>query len=230
MLSPEFWAQLDAHCIESKDRFFRNWEWQNSGIFGYASGFGISVEAFKDTIESTLEGHDLEERVGLDLAGGSQGLAILQLIQQGVIGKGLTVDHQVYKTRDMNEPNAHLVSADLTTEDGWRAIFDWKDVHAPKGFPLILHRPGDALQSFPAESYTGFLELCLDLMASGGVLISQLPKGLMREPDKFPVAPMKDESILKLEICMGKNPRISAFSINCLPTAGMPWLKVEKAG
>lgn len=119
------------------------------------------------------------DNVGLDLAGGENGIALRDLMNDGIIGKALLT---TYKDRrdDITKANKALghVAGDLASPNTWQQIIDWKNAHTPDGFSLVLHRPVVALQSFRPKTYMAAAHLILDMVRPQGVVFSQVPAAL----------------------------------------------------
>lgn len=184
-LTPSLTFLDGAEQISFEASFLRrngdtDWRVNNSSIRNY----------FADVIFPGLDKAPFDaivERLGtqgtciaMDLAGGSQGRAIRDLIEMGIIGKGLFTNYE-----DRRLPNVRAqtelghVAGDLTKIETWQEIIEWVNKNAPEGLDLILHRPFGALQYLTAEYYYGALSALLGLLKSGGVMFCQIPYSLM---------------------------------------------------
>jgi hypothetical protein len=116
----------------------------------------------------------------LDIAGGSNGDALKELLSVGVIDKGLVTNY-LDKREDDTRAIANLdhVDGDILSRDSWHDIEKWQTKEAPEGFGLVLHSPARALQSLtPVFFYQGAVHWLLDRTRSGGILFSKIPEAL----------------------------------------------------
>lgn len=114
--------------------------------------------------------------VALDLAGGSNGAALQDLITIGAIGKGLLTNYQDMRCPATREnPLLDHIEGDLTHRLTWERIIEWAKLNTLGGFDLILHRPMGGLQYLPTSFYSGGAQLLVELLKPGGVLFCQIP-------------------------------------------------------
>ncbi len=114
--------------------------------------------------------------IAMDLAGGSNGAALQDLISIGAIGRGLLTnfeDRRCPATRD--NPLLDHIAGNLTHQDTWERIIEWANTNTRGGFDLILHRPVGGLQYLPTKFYSGCAQLLVDLLKPGGVMFCQVP-------------------------------------------------------
>lgn len=115
--------------------------------------------------------------VGMDLAGGSQGVALRDLLDEGLISKGLVTNYQDLRTPATKaDKRVDHIAGDLAEIGTWHNIIQWQSQHAPDGFALIMHRPFGALQGFAPHVYTRAAHTLLAMLRPGGVLFTQVPK------------------------------------------------------
>lgn len=162
------------------------WGFNNSNFddycasFGYRTEYGLGVqenEGLKDIIEKRI-GQD-PDNIGLDIAGGSDGVAIRDLIAEGIINAGLVTNLFDLRTEETKaDDKLHHISGDIVSKETWEKIMEWKRSQAPNGFALIMHRPMGALQAYPAPFYVGAANFLLDMLRPGGVFFTQVPDSL----------------------------------------------------
>lgn len=115
--------------------------------------------------------------VGMDLAGGSQGIALRDLLDEGLISKGLVTNYQDLRTAATKaDKRVGHVAGDLAEVETWHNIIQWQSQHAPGGFALITYRPFGGLQGFAPHVYTRAAHTLLDMLRPGGLLFTQVPK------------------------------------------------------
>lgn len=134
-------------------------------------------------------GYD-SSNTGLDVAGGSQGIAIQDLLRADFIGKGLVTNFEDLRTKKTKKIDAlDHIAGDVANTEVWQSIFDWKEEHSPEGFSVILHRPAGGLQDFGPNAYAPPLHFLLDTLKPGGVLFTQVPVALRLSPRQtwFPI-------------------------------------------
>lgn len=134
-------------------------------------------------------GYD-RNNTGLDVAGGSQGTAVQDLLRAKFIGKGLVTNFEDLRTNKTKKIDAlDHIAGDVANIEVWQSILDWKEEHAPEGFSVILHRPAGGLQEFSPNAYAPPLHFLLDTLKPGGVLFTQVPVALRLSPRQawFPI-------------------------------------------
>ena len=136
-------------------------------------------------------GHD---NVGIDLAGGTNGVALRGLLRADVIHKGLFTNYQDHRGRIHERPNGLVnnehnlsqegidhIEGDIISPDTWQRIIDWQQQNAPDGAGVVLWRPDGALQNLPPSFYHGAAHVVLDMIRPGGVLFTQIPTSLRHD-------------------------------------------------
>src|SRR5664279_757815 len=137
------------------------WVENNATFANYCEQSGLN------NIEKTIR-HQLG-RLGsgaaLDIAGGSDGTALQDLLGDGTVEKALLTNY--YDTRTSRARSigalAH-VAGDMLEADTWDQIEAWQTANAPEGFSLIMHRPFGALQHLPADIYQTATHELLDIL------------------------------------------------------------------
>jgi len=117
----------------------------------------------------------------LDIAGGSDGAALKDLLGDTVITRGLVTNY--YDSRSLvtkaTEALTHI-TGDILQSPTWEQIDTWQTGNTPEGFALIMHRPYGALQNLPASFYLGAVHALLDRLSPDGVLFVQIPQSLQK--------------------------------------------------
>lgn len=124
-------------------------------------------------------GRDADSNVGMDVAGGSQGRALRDLFRLGFLGSGLVTNYwDMREEETCADTSLSHVAGDLATAAVWRKILEWQQQQAPDGLAVVMHRPYGALQDQPPSVYEGAAHLLLDMIRSGGVFFTQVPRPL----------------------------------------------------
>lgn len=114
--------------------------------------------------------------VAMDLAGGSNGAALQDLIRIGAIGSGLLTNYEDRRcpaTREISQISH--IAGNLTHADTWERIIEWVTTKTEGGLDLILHRPMGGLQYLPTRFYSGAAQLLVELLKPGGIAFLQIP-------------------------------------------------------
>jgi hypothetical protein len=118
-----------------------------------------------------------DTNVGLDLAGGSQGRALRDLIKDGILTKGLVTNLEDLRTHNTkSDTRLNHIAGDLAIRQTWEDIIDWQAVHAPDGLSLIMHRPMGGLQHFSQSTYRRAAHTLVDMLRPGGIFFTQVPR------------------------------------------------------
>lgn len=165
-----------VHDPDAYDR----WTTVNSDLSNYLynaifASMPISVEEILETRVASLEG------AGIDLAGGNDGIALQDVLRQGIITNGLLTSMDDLRGRVRPERIA-LITGNLATRGTWQEIEAWRRVNAPLGFSLALHRPVGAMQRLPVSYYEGATHAVVDMLQPGGVFYTQVPNRLSALP------------------------------------------------
>ncbi len=119
--------------------------------------------------------------VGLDIAGGSDGVALRGLIARRILNRGAVTNYENrVRTHDHR---VEFIAGDILLRRTWIDIFEWQKRQAPRGLALVMHRPVGALQALSPIVYKHGAHLLLDLIRPGGVLFTQIPRAV--NPQKF---------------------------------------------
>lgn len=153
------------------------WTNNNSTFANYCESSGIP-EAEK--IIKNQIGH-FAIKTALDIAGGSDGVALQNLLDDATITEGLVTNYYDSRGSQAKKTEALThISGDILQPPTWREIKDWQTTHSPEGFSLILHRPYGALQDLPAAFYEGATHTLIDMLRPEGVLLVQIPSTLQK--------------------------------------------------
>lgn len=138
--------------------------------------------------------------VALDIAGGTNGAALQDLLREGMIDRGILtnyLDRRDEPTKD--NPYLEHIEGDILASSTWQRIISQSKRHAPDGLSLIMHRPVGALQDLPPRFYKEAAHLLLDMLRPGGILFSQVPLGLIFDFDEK-AKPICDSIALRSDI------------------------------
>lgn len=150
-----------------------HWTVDNSSFKSYVDMVEFNNGSALDCIKENLKKH--EHKTALDIAGGSNGRAISDLIHKEIIVGGAftnVIDNRATKTI---EADIGFSCGDLRKAETWTKIDDVKKSIAPNGYSLILHRPFGALQDLSIQEYVSHANTTMSLLAPGGLLYSQVP-------------------------------------------------------
>jgi len=110
----------------------------------------------------------------LDIAGGSNGRAVRDLIDTGIASSGVytnMIDNRTLPTRS----DVKLVIGDLISCRTWDEIKSSQQEVSPDGFAIALHRPYGGLQGLSTRQYIKGATKVVDMLRPGGVFYSQIP-------------------------------------------------------
>ena len=125
--------------------------------------------------------------VGIDIAGGSNGAALQDLLYVGLLCKALVTNLRDTHTQDI--ANLDHLEGNILSKETWVKMVAWTDKNTEgEGPAIIMHRPAGPLQYLPAETYRGAAHFLLDMLRPGGVLLCQVPLSLVNVPNKAPLA------------------------------------------
>jgi hypothetical protein len=115
------------------------------------------------------------ENAAVDIAGGMNGRALRDLLDEGVISRGLVTNYLDKQDPAKADPRLEHLAGDILAPETWESIIDWVQQYQPR---LLLHRPFGALQGLPASFYKGAAHLLLDVLPPGSIMFSQIPCSL----------------------------------------------------
>jgi len=119
--------------------------------------------------------------VGIDIAGGTNGVAMRDLVATGLVGKGLYTHFLDDRNPRLSNPNVDLVTGDLATAQPWLSIRDWQQRNAPQGFAVALHAPGLGFEKWAPDTHLTALAMLLPMMQPGAVIFTQVPIEVLKD-------------------------------------------------
>ncbi|HEX5455961.1 MAG TPA: hypothetical protein VFW77_01205 [Candidatus Saccharimonadales bacterium] len=132
--------------------------------------------------------------VGIDIAGGTNGAALQQLLKPGTLEKALVTN---YTDARSDETKAVVgldhIEGDLCDRATWEEIDGWIDENAPGGLSLVMHRPAGTLQDLPAPFYAGAFRFLLERTRPGGLHFLQIPEPLVIPSPERSLKPVYEE-------------------------------------
>ena len=152
------------------------WKMDDSGFDDYCER--SRIDGVADLIVSQLG--RFGTNAALELAAGANARALQDLLERGVIDKGLATSFADTRSDETKavEALSHR-TGDLLEKEVWREILGWQAAEAPEGLSLILYRPWGALNHIqPTTAYQGAAHLLLDILRPGGVFFAQIPGAL----------------------------------------------------
>jgi hypothetical protein len=154
-----------------------DWKIDNSSWQDYARDvYFPSLKLSLDEIVADLES---PSSVGLDIAGGTNGKAMIDLLHRGILSSAAYTSLEDRRSPDtLREPNLHLITGNLLLDKTWSDILRWRSDAAPEGLKLITHEPRDTLQWEHPDLYIMAAHTLLKNTAPDGALVSQIPESL----------------------------------------------------
>ena len=135
---------------------------------------------FMGILEKQLKGGEF--KAGMDLAGGTNGVVLQDLLSLRLISRGLVTNLEDKRNvLTANNPYLGHVSGDLTNAKTWQDILTWQEDNTNGGFDLVIHRPVGGLQYLDANVYKSAAKLLLDNINGNGIALFQVPWGLSRK-------------------------------------------------
>ncbi len=155
------------------------WTINNSSIYKYSNAvFPGYPRGLMDIIRKHVGYAD--DNVGIDLAGGSRGIAICDLIYMGHLAKGLVTNYNDFRPESVRAAaKFDHQEGELLSHVAWQGLITWQQQQAPNGLALVMHRPAGGLQGQPVSVYRGAAHVLLDLIRPGGVFYSQIPAPIL---------------------------------------------------
>jgi hypothetical protein len=174
-------AQLDSRDFMHLARYGdTDWIINNSSINDYSSKAHFPDDSLTlgEAIRTRLG--TSEANVGLDIVAGSNGTALQDLMRSGVLSKAIMTNYEDMRNAEtVAIPELYQVEGDLTSTSTWQQIIALKQEHAPQGLAIAMHRPAGALQNLSPSIYRGATHLVLNMLGSGGLFFTQVPRSLI---------------------------------------------------
>lgn len=121
----------------------------------------------------------IDYRVGIDIAGGANAVALRGLINMGLLDRGLVTNYA--DKREGVDSDIDHIDGHVAATETWVKIKDWQEENCPEGAALILHRPIGALQKLSPSFYEGAVHTALSMLGPNGVMFTQIPKRLRED-------------------------------------------------
>jgi hypothetical protein len=155
------------------------WGYNDSGITDY------NATSFNDTFPGAPLNDIIAARVGtspdnvgMDIMGGSNGVALHDLMAAGVIGQGIvTNEHDEQGPGARENPNLHHVEGDILQRQTWEDMILTQREVVPEGLAVAMWRPIGAIQHQTYEVYQGAAHAVVNMLRPGGVFFAQVPQG-----------------------------------------------------
>lgn len=164
-----------------QDREADQWTIDDSTFDSYVSMVYFREGSAHECINRALSNNP--DAVALDIAGGSNGRAIRDLIEVGTIKRGVYTRLMDNRTCEQNDDSVKFFPGDLLKEQTWVDLSAIQHEYAPSGFNLVLHRPYGGLQDLAVNQYIDSIQKILDMMCSKGIFYVQIPGSPYRNPD-----------------------------------------------
>lgn len=159
------------------------WNIDDSSFDSYVSMVHFREGTAQEQLERLLEVG--KRAVGLDIAGGSNGRAITDMIAAGYLTGGVFtnfVDNRTDQTK--HNPRLQFIDGDLVASTTWDKISRVQQQQSPGGFNVVLHRPYGGLQDLSSEQYLEGVQRVMALLRPGGAFYCQIPASPYTRPDE----------------------------------------------
>jgi hypothetical protein len=151
----------------------------DSGLAKYARDASIDIPQLRKQIQTHV-GLDIRN-VGLDIAGGSNGRALKDMIDEGFIGRGMYTNLKDDRNKEIPRHDVRLLTGNLLLRKTWEDMIGWQQSMAPDGFSIVLHRPRGSFQYLPPFAYVALTGLVVSMMKPGGIFFTQIPGKIRNE-------------------------------------------------
>lgn len=149
------------------------WAVNDSSFNSYVSMVNFREGSALDCITRNLA--NMDDNSVLDIAGGSNGVAVSDLIDSGLVNGGVFTNFTDQRNSSKLREDLDFVPGDLAQDATWNKIKEIQTKRFPIGFSLVLHRPYGGLQDLQPSQYVKFAEYVIDMIRPGGVFYSQIP-------------------------------------------------------
>lgn len=178
------------------------WTVDDSGLDSYAKLVYFEAGSAIDVIKEHMQ--SLPNSTGIDIAGGSNGIAIRQCVELGIVSQGVFTNHFDVRDATTKESGLHFIEGDLLVASTWEAIKNTQRQVAPEGFGLALHRPFGALQSQDLSFYSSMASKVIDMLKPRGIFFMQIPSHFLWPRSKAEIQLLtnsiqSNESVLSVE-------------------------------
>ncbi len=154
---------------------WESWPVNNSGLAEYFDPVKLDghPEGVLAVIERQIGG--IEGNAAVDIAGGTNGVALRELLKLGLIEKALVTNYRNRPNWRARRAGIDYVRGNLLKPKPWHKIIDWQEEEAPGGLALVMNRPDGGMQELEPRFYEGAANLLLDMIRPGGVMFTQIP-------------------------------------------------------
>jgi hypothetical protein len=157
----------------------RSWHVNDSGWA--ENGASMRFSGIDGTLDQIVRKTCTDTDVGMDVAGGTNAVALRELLDSGVIKEAVVTNYEDRRSDEVRaDKRLHQITGDLLVQETWNNIVGVQRELAPDGLGLELHRPVNILQSLPPTLYHRRVSQLLDMLRPGGVQFSQVPSSLNR--------------------------------------------------
>ena len=154
------------------------WPVNNSGLDNY---FAVDLPGHPEGVLGIIEEQlgMAEGNAGIDIAGGSNGVALRKLLSMGILEKALVTNYRDKRNLAARlTPGLKHARGDIVRPRTWERIINWQERVAPEGLALVMHRPDGSMQDFSPDFYEGAAHLLLDMIRPEGIMFTQMPFSL----------------------------------------------------
>jgi len=162
------------------------WRVNNSSLEDY---FGpVKLDGHPEGVLGIIQRQigDTEGNAGIDIAGGTNGVALQELLKMGLLENALVTNYRNRPNWRARKAGIDYVRGNILLPKTWQKIIDWQEEQAPEGLALVMHRPDGGMQSLSTDFYEGVVHLLLDVVGPKGVMFTQVPQILRhRRPEEL---------------------------------------------
>jgi hypothetical protein len=187
------------------------WSVDDSSFNSYVDLVRFQRGFAKDLILERIDNDSTN--VVLDIAGGSNGVAVRNLIDSELFGEGIFTNYVDNRSEETRQSNVGFVAGDLRTSETWEALLSWQQYHAPDGFALVLHRPAGGLQDLCDDDYIKYTRTIMSMIKPGGLFYSQVPSHPLRPRSESSLQTIR-EGIRSIEGVVGIEVSDSAATLS----------------
>jgi len=147
--------------------------------------------------------------VGIDIAGGTNGRALRDLLDSGILSRALVTNFEDRRSEEVKaDTRLDHIDGSLLLPATWSRIINWQRTNAPAGLGLVLHRPCGGLQGLPTEHYRRAADQLIDMLRPGGLLFAQVPAVIARRSLKEDIMRIQNRpDVARVHLTPMKAPR-----------------------
>lgn len=140
---------------------------------------GVYFPGLQMMLDEVVANLDCRSSVGIDIAGGTTGRAMRDLLDRGTLNRAAVTTYETPAPDILQKAqNIDFISGNLLHPQTWSKIILWRRQSAVAGLKLAIHEPRNSLQWESPEVYAQATHTLIDNLAPGGIFVSQIPSSL----------------------------------------------------